>query len=214
MITGKDPLIIFTFNIPFLGLPFLVIPIQLNEEITGLVEKKVDTGLVIATETVGTKMVQKSYSDSMSIEFAAKNDSIFSSMIVPLLKKVFSSANLADLTFGLLSGFNYSNAYSISYFSGNQYVIGGILTAFDYGNQDNTDLINVSLTISASPVSASPAIGEDVLQKVEGNFVNKDFGTQLPASQVSTSLSQKPTAVTSTITPGSIIPYPVGSLSI
>lgn len=208
MILGNDPLIIFTFNVPFLGLPFLVVPITLNEDATGLVEKKVDAGISIATETVGTSMVQKSYSDSLSVEFAAKKDSIFSSMVLPLLKKVFTSASVKDLTFGLISGFTYANAYSISYFSGNQYIVGGMLTAFDYGNQDNTDLVNVSMTISAPPVLANPIIGGDVLTKIDGAIVNKEFGTQTSLATVTKPLGTVPSIIAAAPVPSSIIPYP------
>jgi hypothetical protein len=209
MITGHDPLIIFTFNVPLFGIPFLVVPIPLNEDNTGLVEKKVDSGITIATETVGANMIQKSYSDSLSIEFAAKKDSMFATMIVPLLKKVFTSANITDLTFGLVSGgFNYSNNYNISYFSGNQYVVGGMLTAFDYGNQDNTDLINVSMTISAPPALASAVISSDTLQKTTGTFINTFNSAQTAASTVTTAYNAAPQAASALLTAGSIDPYP------
>lgn len=213
MIFGNDPLVIFTFNVPFLGIPFLAVPIPLNEDLTGLVEKKVDTGLTIATEIIGTKFQQKSYSDSISVEFAAKKDSIFSNVVVPLLKKIFSSANgksptsAAEVISSFLGGFNPSNSYSISYFSGNQYVIGGILTAFDYGNQDNTDLINVSMTISAPPVDAGSISGE-ALPRVGTEIVNHASGATEAVATVTKPVGVAP-AITATVpTPGSIVPYP------
>lgn len=212
MITGKDPLIIFTFNVPFLGIPFLVVPIPLNEDATGLVEKKVDSAITINTETVGNKIVQKSFADSISVEFAAKRDSIFSTMVLPLLKKVFTSANVTDLTFGLITGgFNYSQNYNISYFSGNQYVVGGVLTAFDYGNTDNTDLISVSMTISAPPVDAMISAASDALGKVSGTFVSNFNSTQTAVAQVTTAVNQAPAVTQAVITAGSIEPYPQGA---
>lgn len=209
MITGDSPLIIFTFNTPWTNIPFLIVPLTLNEDDTGLIEKKVDVGITIATETVGSTMVQKSYSDSLSVEFSAKKDSIFSTMVVPLLKKVFTSANVSDLTFGLIAnGFNYSNNYSISYFSGNQYIVGGMLTAFDYGNRDNTDLIDVSMTISAPPTLAANAITSDSLQRASGTFVNEYTQTQTAAASTTTAYNVPPAVEDAAIVAGSIDPYP------
>ena len=213
MITGSDPLIIFKFNIPFLGLPFLIIPLTINEKKTGCVENKVDSTISISTETVGNKITQKSYADSLSIEFSVLSTSTFSTMVLPLLKKVFTSASVKDLTFGLISsGFNFNQEYSISYFSGNQYVIDGVMTAFDYGNRDNTNLVDINITISAPPSIATTGGDSPLsLSKADGDLVSNFSETQLPSATDTVNLGSLPTDIPALPDVGSIIPFPGAS---
>ena len=151
MITGNRPLLIFKFNIPFLGLPFLTIPIQIDERNTGVAETKIDTNISITTDTMPDgSLVQKSFGNSMMIEFSVSRRSIFATVVLPLLKRIFSTANINNATFGLVkSEFNYHQSYTTSYWSGNQYIIDGVVSDFGYQNTPNTDLSTVTFTLVA-----------------------------------------------------------------
>lgn len=158
MLGGIDPLLIFTISpddpnalkkslsgIPdsitgFLAATGIPIPIYLNEKLTGIwLDSGEDKDLNFDTQPQQavdgkSKIQQRGIQSDVSINLAAKNDSLILTALLALAEQCFEKA--------------VSKKYSVSYFNGPTTIIGGLISGFKVSSIPNSEKLMIAITLT------------------------------------------------------------------
>lgn len=158
MLGGIDPIIIFNFPIRLQdsilfateGLPTepptflegigIPVPVYLSESVTGIYVQNENKSIDIETESYPKNdskktmlTVQKALNNSVTIQLVANKNSVVLGVLLALSDIVFSKIAAKE--------------YSVSYLNGPTTIFGGLLTGFSTQSDDNTDLLQITMTI-------------------------------------------------------------------
>jgi hypothetical protein len=98
---------------------------------------------------------------------------------MPIFKQILASTSFKDSAFNLFNitddwaAFNYQDAYSMDYFSGNTFLLNAIITSFSRKTDKNTTLETLNIVLSTkSDVSKSKK--ETELQAAAKNLTSNN----------------------------------------
>lgn len=162
MIGGEAPVIVFTFpnvlSIGSIGLP-AVIPIYLDEKISGIMADDVKDAVRIESQTIGGLTYQRKVIQSLTLTLRIIKDNIVGTTFTSLAAKVYELVDSKDPT---------DMSYFITIYYDNSFMLQGYLTDYNKSTIEGTNQYLVKMTFSSVPAKQLAAT---VLDKVD-NVIN------------------------------------------
>lgn len=156
MLNGIAPVIIFVFKKEIFGfkVPFMPIPLYLDERLTGIIADEHSRHLSVEVEQVGNESYERTTSSDVQISFIAKKSNVGLTAALALFEQVMKYVNKQD--------------YSIILYYNDVFMPDASLKDFETEIIPNTDTRQIRLTLSNRPEKSS-AVGK-ILKKA-GNAV-------------------------------------------
>ena len=139
MLNGIAPVIIFVFKKEIFGfkVPFMPIPLYLDERLTGIIADEHSRHLSVEVEQVGNESYERTTSSDVQISFIAKKSNVGVTAALALFEQVMKYVNKQD--------------YSIILYYDDVFMLDASLKDFETEIIPNSDTRQIRLTLSNRP---------------------------------------------------------------
>lgn len=147
MLNGIAPVIIFVFKKEILGfkIPFNMIPLYLDERLTGIIADEHSRHLSVEVEQVGNDVYERTTSSDVQISFIAKKSNVGVTAALALFEQVMKYVNKQD--------------YSIILYYDDVFMMDASLKDFETEIIPNSDTRQIRLTLSNRPPEKESSSG-------------------------------------------------------
>ena len=143
MLNGVAPVIVFVFKKEIAGIkiPFLPIPVYLDERLTGILADEHSRHMSVEVDPVGEESYEKTTSSDVQISFIAKKSNVAVTAALALFEMVMKYVNKQD--------------YSIILYYDDVFMLDAALKDFETEIETGTDKRLIRITLSNRPEKTS-----------------------------------------------------------